>query len=112
MFDNWQTLPAYQFLYEGDLEGIMTIDGHKLENSLLEIYPVFPIFDFHLFRDSACDSFNMQTFCTSKSRDDDYIGRWVQRYTECLRRLTTSETIAQAIPDVPQHERFFEPKST
>ena len=86
MFDNWQTLPAYQFLYEGDLED--------------------------LFRDSACDSFNMQTFSTSKSRDDDYIGRWVQRYTECLRRLTTSETIAQAIPDVPQHERFFEPEST
>ena len=110
VIDEWQTMPSYQFLYQGDLVRTMTIDGYELKNTPLEIEPGFPIFDIHLFHDSAADGFNIQTFTTSKSRDEAYIERWTGRYAECLRALTTAKTVGQALPSVPEEDKFFNGK--
>ena len=110
VIDEWQTIPSYQFLFQGDLVRTMTIDGYELKNTPLEIEPAFPIFDIHLFHNSTDDGFNIQYFTTSKSRDGVYIERWTQRYAECLRALMTAKTVGQAIPSVPKQDKFFNEK--
>ena len=107
VMQEWQDIPAYQFLYQGDLTGTLTVDSHESETCPLETHTAFPIFEVHLFHDSVADRFRMITTVCSKSRDDAYIARMAQRYAECLRALLTAKTVAQALPAVPEHDKFF-----
>ena len=103
----WAVMTDYQFICQGDLTGDMTIDGNAFEEMPFE-RTFFPFsLEVQLFYSKKTDNFNVVAMLRNQLHDEGWLQRWTERYTACLRGLMTARTVGEAIPEIPQCDKFF-----
>ena len=60
----------------------------------------------HIYVQREANRLLMGLFYVDSWRDEDYIRRMANRYTQCLRALMTAPTVGEAICNVPQEDMF------
>ena len=106
VMNEWDIMPAYQFICQGDLTGDMTVGGNAFEELPFE-RTFFPFcLEVQLFYSKASDNFNVVAMLSNQLHDEGWLQRWTERYTACLRGLMTAKTVGEAIPEIPQDDKF------
>ena len=107
VFVEWGIMATYQFICQGDLTGDMNVGGNEFEEMPFE-RTFFPFsLEVQLFYSKKTDNFNVVAMLNNQLHGKDWLQRCAERFTACLRGLMTARTIGEAIPEIPQCDKFF-----
>ena len=97
------------FLFQGEMLKTPLVGGHPIFKEILPGLSTMArdsSLSTHINIQRDANRLVMGIFYVDSWRDEDYIRRMADRYTQCLRGLMNAHTVGDAICSVPQEEMF------